>query len=73
MREPTSDDAPVAQGGTVAGSARADLLQIGQVAERTGLGLRTIRFHEGNGLVVHTARSDMASGSTAAPTSPAWS
>ena len=37
---------------------RAGLLQIGQVAERTGLSLRTIRFYEENGLVVPTARSD---------------
>ena len=36
---------------------RAGLLQIGQVAERTGLSLRTIRFYEENGLVVPTARS----------------
>ncbi|MGY1836364.1 MerR family transcriptional regulator [Blastococcus sp. SYSU DS0510] len=33
-------------------------MQIGQVAERTGLSLRTIRFYEENGLVVPTARSD---------------
>jgi DNA-binding transcriptional MerR regulator len=38
--------------------ARAGLLQIGQVAERTGLSLRTIRFYEENGLVVPTARSE---------------
>jgi MerR family copper efflux transcriptional regulator len=37
---------------------RGDLMQIGQVAERTGLSLRTIRFYEENGLVVPTARSD---------------
>jgi len=37
---------------------RAGLLQIGQVAERTGLSLRTIRFYEENGLVRPTARSD---------------
>ncbi|WP_245700612.1 MerR family transcriptional regulator [Geodermatophilus siccatus] len=37
---------------------RAGLLQIGQVAERTGLSLRTIRFYEENGLVVPTARSE---------------
>ena len=34
------------------------LLQIGQVAERTGLSLRTIRFYEENGLVIPTARSE---------------
>jgi MerR family transcriptional regulator, copper efflux regulator len=33
------------------------LLQIGQVAERTGLSLRTIRFYEENGLVPPTGRS----------------
>lgn len=42
----------------VTGSARAGLLQIGQVAERTGLSLRTIRFYEENGLVVPTTRSE---------------
>ena len=34
------------------------LVQIGPVAERTGLSLRTIRFYEENGLVVPTARTD---------------
>ena len=38
--------------------ARTGLLQIGQVAERTGLSLRTIRFYEENGLVRPTSRSD---------------
>ncbi len=38
--------------------ARTGLLQTGQVAERTGLSLRTIRFYEENGLVVPTARSE---------------
>jgi DNA-binding transcriptional MerR regulator len=37
---------------------RAGLLQIGRVAERTGLSLRAIRFYEENGLVRPTARSD---------------
>ena len=37
---------------------RTGLLQIGQVAERTGLSLRTIRFYEENGLMVPTARSE---------------
>ena len=37
---------------------RGGLMQIGQVAERTGLSLRTIRFYEENGLVIPTARSD---------------
>ena len=38
--------------------ARSGLLQIGQVAERTALSLRTIRFYEEHGLVRPTARSD---------------
>ncbi|WP_299951822.1 MerR family transcriptional regulator [uncultured Modestobacter sp.] len=38
--------------------SRDGLVQIGQVAERTGLSLRTIRFYEETGLVVPTARSD---------------
>jgi MerR family transcriptional regulator, copper efflux regulator len=33
-------------------------MQIGQVAERTGLSLRTIRFYEGEGLVVPSTRSE---------------
>ena len=37
---------------------RTGLLQIGQVAERTGLSLRTIRWYEEEGLVVPTARSE---------------
>jgi MerR family copper efflux transcriptional regulator len=37
---------------------RAGLLQIGQVAERTGLSLRTIRFYEEEGLVAPTARTE---------------
>jgi MerR family copper efflux transcriptional regulator len=37
---------------------RGDLMQIGQVAEQTGLSLRTIRFYEENGLVLPTARSE---------------
>ena len=58
MREPATGRTPVPYEGAVTGSARAGLLQIGQVAERTGLSLRTIRFYEENGLVVPTARSD---------------
>jgi DNA-binding transcriptional MerR regulator len=38
--------------------ARTGLLQIGQVAERTGLSLRTIRFYEEHGLVRPTTRTD---------------
>jgi DNA-binding transcriptional MerR regulator len=37
---------------------RAGLLQIGQVAERTGLSLRTIRWYEEERLVLPTARTD---------------
>ncbi|MCF6742751.1 MerR family transcriptional regulator [Blastococcus sp. KM273128] len=37
---------------------RTGLLQIGQVAERTGLSLRTIRWYEEEGLVVPTSRTD---------------
>jgi len=37
---------------------RKGLVQIGQVAERTGLSLRTIRWYEETGLVVPTTRSD---------------
>ena len=58
MPEPATDGARSAEGGPVTGGARAGLLQIGQVAERTGLSLRTIRFYEENGLVVPTARSE---------------
>lgn len=38
--------------------ARTGLLQIGQVAERTGLSLRTIRFYEEHGLVRPTTRTE---------------
>jgi MerR family transcriptional regulator, copper efflux regulator len=44
--------------GAVTGTPRGGLMQIGQVAERTGLSLRTIRFYEENGLVIPTARSE---------------
>ena len=39
-------------------TGRAGLLQIGQVADRTGLSLRTIRFYEENGLVRPTSRTE---------------
>jgi MerR family copper efflux transcriptional regulator len=39
-------------------AARAELAQIGQVAVRTGLSLRTIRFYEEAGLVVPSARTE---------------
>ena len=45
------------EGGMTA-TPRGELMQIGQVAERTGLSLRTIRFYEENGLVIPTARSE---------------
>jgi DNA-binding transcriptional MerR regulator len=40
------------------GAGRTGLLQIGQVAERTGLSLRTIRFYEENALVRPSSRTD---------------
>ena len=39
------------------GAARSGLMQIGQVAERTGLSLRTIRWYEQEGLVGPTTRT----------------
>ena len=42
----------------VPGTRREHLVQIGQVAERTGLSLRTIRFYEEAGLVLPTGRSE---------------
>ena len=39
-------------------SSTGALLQIGQVAERSGLSLRTIRWYEEEGLVVPTARTE---------------
>lgn len=53
-----TDGASVGYKGAVTDSTRAGLLQIGQVADRTGLSLRTIRFYEENGLVVPTTRSE---------------
>jgi DNA-binding transcriptional MerR regulator len=44
--------------GAVTGTPRGGLMQIGQVAERIGLSLRTIRFYEESGLVIPTARSE---------------
>lgn len=46
-------------------------MQIGEVAARTELSLRTIRHYEETGLVAPSARSQEASGSTPRPTSPA--
>jgi MerR family copper efflux transcriptional regulator len=55
---PTAD--PVCSGPVGAGTdvARGLLVQIGQVAEKTGLSPRTIRFYEETGLVVPTTRTD---------------
>ena len=39
-------------------AGHGELMQIGQVAERIGLSLRTIRFYEENGLVVPTSRTE---------------
>jgi MerR family copper efflux transcriptional regulator len=58
MAERETERDPVGYEGAVTDSTRAGLLQIGQVAERTGLSLRTIRFYEENGLVVPTTRSE---------------
>jgi DNA-binding transcriptional MerR regulator len=43
--------------GPAVGGARSGLMQIGQVAERTGLSLRTIRWYEEEGLVGPTTRT----------------
>ncbi|MGY1651641.1 MerR family transcriptional regulator [Geodermatophilus sp. SYSU D01119] len=56
-REDAAGGSVVAPDGAADAHPRGGLLQIGQVAERTGLSLRTIRFYEENGLVVPTARS----------------
>lgn len=37
---------------------RAQMLQIGEVAERVGLSLRSVRFYEESGLLTPAARSD---------------
>ena len=58
MRGTSAPRHPVAHREGVTGTRRGELMQIGQVAERTGLSLRTIRFYEENGLVVPTARSE---------------
>lgn len=52
------DRTGMAYEGGVTDTPRGELVQIGQVAERTGLSLRTIRFYEENGLVIPTARSE---------------
>jgi MerR family transcriptional regulator, copper efflux regulator len=58
MRGTTASRHRVAYEGGMTGTSRGELMQIGQVAERTGLSLRTIRFYEEEGLVVPTARTD---------------
>ena len=58
MRGTSAPRHPVAYQEGVAGTPRGELVKIGQVAERTGLSLRTIRFYEENGLVIPTARSE---------------
>ena len=58
MRGTNASRHPVAYERRVTGTPHGELMQIGQVAERTGLSLRTIRFYEENGLVIPTARSE---------------
>ena len=58
MRSPAAPGGRVAYEGVMTGTPREQLVQIGQVAEQTGLSLRTIRFYEENGLVIPTARSE---------------
>jgi MerR family copper efflux transcriptional regulator len=58
MRSDTTARRPMSYEGGVTGIPRNQLMQIGQVAERTGLSLRTIRFYEEEGLVVPTARTE---------------
>jgi DNA-binding transcriptional MerR regulator len=50
-------DEPGRAGPAIGGAARSGLMQIGQVAERTGLSLRTIRWYEEEGLVGPTTRT----------------
>jgi MerR family copper efflux transcriptional regulator len=50
-----ADDAET--GSKASGTTRSGLLQIGQVAERTGLSMRTIRWYEQEGLVGPTTRT----------------
>ena len=57
MGASTAARRPVAYEGGVTGTRRGELMQIGQVADRTNLSLRTIRFYEENALVIPTARS----------------
>ncbi|GAB3879518.1 hypothetical protein GCM10027612_05450 [Microbispora bryophytorum subsp. camponoti] len=57
--------------GKVSGAMPEGLAQIGEVAERLGLSLRTIRHYEEVGLIV-PARTQGVSGSTASRTCSAW-
>ncbi len=63
MGEPQLDDVSTAAGSP---SPTEHLLKIGEVAERIGLSLRTIRFYEEDGLVVPETRTRAASASTPA-------
>jgi len=47
----------IVTGGEAVAMGDGALMQIGEVAERTGLSLRTIRYYEEDGLVVPSARS----------------
>ena len=58
MRGAAAAGGRVGYEGEVTGTPRSELMQIGQVAERTGLSLRTIRWYEEEGLVVPTARTE---------------
>jgi MerR family transcriptional regulator, copper efflux regulator len=58
MRHGAVSGARVGYQGHVTGIPRSELVQIGQVAERTGLSLRTIRWYEEEGLVVPTSRTE---------------
>ncbi len=58
MRGASAARRPVAYQGGVTRTPRGELMQIGQVADSTGLSLRTIRFYEENGLVIPNARSE---------------
>ena len=58
MRGTAAPGVGVHHDGGVTGTSRGALVQIGQVAVRTGLSLRTIRFYEESGLVVPTARTE---------------
>jgi MerR family copper efflux transcriptional regulator len=58
MHGGAASGARVGYEGEVTETPRSELMQIGQVAERTGLSLRTIRWYEEEGLVVPTARTD---------------